>query len=157
AGGSKVRFQPISGTILAVANKNVINILDFNNSTVVECLQGHVKDICSICWDVSGYWIASASEDEVRIWSLMMYGYRQCVYHYPSNGKKFTSIIFHPRYHNVLVIGSSQGMELLIIDVGGLLIKHVSDLPTTGLAACMQNEFIASTTTGIDSVVNKWK
>ncbi|KAK2389844.1 protein argonaute [Trifolium repens] len=39
-------------------------------------VQGHVKDICSICWDSSGQWIASASEDDVRVWSLMMD--RQC-------------------------------------------------------------------------------
>ncbi|WJX33923.1 hypothetical protein P8452_22086 [Trifolium repens] len=29
-------------------------------------VQGHVKDICSICWDSSGQWIASASEDDVH-------------------------------------------------------------------------------------------
>ncbi|KAK2382916.1 transcriptional corepressor LEUNIG [Trifolium repens] len=40
AGGSKVRFQPRSGMILAVANQNVINLIDFKNSTVVlRCLQ----------------------------------------------------------------------------------------------------------------------
>jgi hypothetical protein len=50
-----------------------------------------------------------------------------------------------------------QGIETFVIEVGGLLTKHVSDLPTTGLAACAQNEFIASTTTSNDSVVNIWK
>jgi hypothetical protein len=48
-------------------------------------------------------------------------------------------------------------MELLIFEVGQVLNKRISDLPTTGLAACMQNGLIASTTTGNDSVVNIWK
>ncbi|PNX91873.1 transcriptional corepressor LEUNIG-like protein, partial [Trifolium pratense] len=154
--GSIVRFQPGSGTLLAVANKNVLNILDFENSTVVKRFQGHVENICSICWDVTGNWIASASEDEVRVWSLVM----DEPYVWLSDGKKLKSIIFHPRYHNVLVIGSSKGMDLLLLDIDvGLRMKQVYNLPTIGLAACAQNEYIASTTstTSNDSVVNIWK
>ncbi|KAK2382913.1 transcriptional corepressor LEUNIG [Trifolium repens] len=155
AGGSQVRFQPGLGKLLAVANKNVINIISSKTFNLMKILQGHVKDICSICWDSSGQWIASASEDDVCVWSLMMDG--QCLYQYSSKGKRFKSIIFHPRYRNVLVIGSLQCMELLIFEVGQVLNKRISDLPTTGLAACMQNGLIASTTTGNDSVVNIWK
>ncbi|WJX46092.1 hypothetical protein P8452_32924 [Trifolium repens] len=156
AGGSQVRFQPGLGKFLAVANKNVINIISYQTFNLLKILQGHVKDICSICWDSSGQWIASASEDEVCVWSLMMDG--QCLYQYSLKGKRFIkSIIFHPRYRNVLVIGSLQCMELLIFEVGQELNKCISDLPTTGLAACMQNGLIASTTTGNDSVVNIWK
>ncbi|CAJ2678616.1 unnamed protein product [Trifolium pratense] len=151
AGGSQVRFQPGHGKLLAVANKNVINIISVKTFNLLKILQGHVKDIYSICWDSRGQWIASASEDEVCIWSLMMDG--ECLYQYSATGKKFKCIIFHPRYRNVLVIGSLQCMELLIFEVGQVLNKRISDLPTTGLADCMQNGLIASTTTSNDSVL----
>jgi len=39
AGVGQVRFQPVSGMLLAVANQNVINLLDFKIFTVVKCLQ----------------------------------------------------------------------------------------------------------------------
>ncbi|MCH92564.1 transcriptional corepressor LEUNIG-like, partial [Trifolium medium] len=106
AGVSIVRFQPGSGMLLAVANQNVINILDFQTFIVQNCLRGHVKYICSLCWDVTGQTIASVSEDGLRVWSLSMGG--QCLYHYPSKGKMFKSVIFHPRYRNVLVVGGFQ-------------------------------------------------
>ncbi|GAU32532.1 hypothetical protein TSUD_64270 [Trifolium subterraneum] len=64
-------------------------------------------------------------------------------------------------YHTVKLWDTDGGMDLLllVIDVRGIRIKHVSDLPTTGLAACVQKQYIASTTTtdSNDSVVNIWK
>jgi len=50
--------------------------------------------------------IASVSEDDVRVWSVFMKG--KSIYEYPSNGKRFQSVIFHLRYPNVLVIGGFQ-------------------------------------------------
>jgi len=49
--------------------------------------------------------IASVSEDDVYVWSVFM---KESIYEYPSNGKRFQSVIFHPRYPNVLVIGGFQ-------------------------------------------------
>jgi hypothetical protein len=50
--------------------------------------------------------IASTSEDDIRVWSVFDGG--QCIHEYPSDGKRFQSVIFHPRYHSVLVIGGYQ-------------------------------------------------
>lgn len=50
--------------------------------------------------------IASVSEDGVRVWTLSMDG--QCLCEYPSKDKMFMSVIFHPRYRNVLVVGGFQ-------------------------------------------------
>ncbi|CAJ2678614.1 unnamed protein product [Trifolium pratense] len=156
AGVRIVRFQPGSGMLLAVANQNVINILDFQTFTVQNCLRGHVKYICSLCWDVTGQTIASVSEDGLRVWSLSMGG--QCLYHYPSEGKIFQSVIFHPRYRNVLVVGGFQCMELLILECNGQIhCIHSSGISITGLAACTQNEIFASTSNDFLPVVNIWK
>ncbi|MCH90890.1 transcriptional corepressor LEUNIG-like, partial [Trifolium medium] len=156
AGVSIVRFQPGSGMLLAVANQNVINILDFQTFIVQNCLRGHVKYICSLCWDVTGQTIASVSEDGLRVWSLSMGG--QCLYHYPSKGKMFKSVIFHPRYRNVLVVGGFQCMELLILECNGQIHSiHSSSISITGLAACTQNEIFASTSNEFLPVVNIWK
>ncbi|KAK2436639.1 transcriptional corepressor LEUNIG [Trifolium repens] len=105
-GGSLVRFQPGSWDFLAVAKQNVITIIDWHALRVVNSLQGHVKDINSICWDVTGKRIASTSEDDVRVWSVFNGG--ECIHEYRSDWKKLQSVIFHPRYHSVLVIGGYQ-------------------------------------------------
>jgi len=47
--------------------------------------------------------IASISEDDVRVWSD-----GQCIFEYQSDGKRFQSIIFHPRYPDVLVVAGYQ-------------------------------------------------
>ncbi|RHN62409.1 putative transcription factor WD40-like family [Medicago truncatula] len=94
--GSLVRFQPGSGKLLAVANQNVITILEYPSLVFTNSLQGHVKNICSLCWDVTRQTIASVSEDCVSVWSLSM------------DGKRFQSVIFHPRHRNVLVVSGFQ-------------------------------------------------
>ncbi|PNX96585.1 transcriptional corepressor LEUNIG-like protein, partial [Trifolium pratense] len=155
-GGSIVRFQPGSGTLLAVAKRNVITILDSKSMGVKYRLQGHTKNIRSLCWSASGKTIASVSDDDVRVWSLSLDG--QCTYEYPSKGNMFASVVFHPRHRNVLVVGGFQWMELLILENGQ--IRCISAFSSRcgksvpGLAACTENESIATTH---KSVVNIWK
>ncbi|RHN62408.1 putative transcription factor WD40-like family [Medicago truncatula] len=151
-GGRQVRFQPGSGTFLAVANQNVITIFNTQDLSVFHKFQGHVKEIKSICWDATGNMIASVSEDDVRVLSVFM---KESIYEYPSNGKRFQSVIFHPRYPNVLVIGCFQCLELLILENGQTHSStHASDLSITGLAVA-QNETITSASD--DSVVKIWR
>ncbi|XP_024636470.2 transcriptional corepressor LEUNIG [Medicago truncatula] len=96
--------------------------------------------------------IASVSEDDVRVLSVFM---KESIYEYPSNGKRFQSVIFHPRYPNVLVIGCFQCLELLILENGQTHSStHASDLSITGLAVA-QNETITSASD--DSVVKIWR
>ncbi|KEH31044.1 WD domain, G-beta repeat protein [Medicago truncatula] len=157
-GGCPVRFQPGSGKLLAVANQNVVTILEFPSLAVKYRLQGgHVTYVCSLCWDITGQTIASVSEDCVCVWSLSMGG--QCFFKYPSNGNNFQSVIFHPQYRNVLVVGGFQGMELLTLGYGQIHRFRASNLSFTGLAACTGVEFIALsfTSNASESVVNIWK
>ncbi|WJX46075.1 hypothetical protein P8452_32909 [Trifolium repens] len=154
AGGQQIRFQPVVGKFLAVANRNVITILDIQTWHVQNRFQGHNKEICSICWDAQGQMIASVTEDCARVWSLALPG--QYLYEYQSNGKRFRSIIFHPRYRNVLLIGGYENMELWIPETGQVyLIPAHTNATVTGLAACTQNEFIASCSS--DCTVKIWK
>lgn len=46
--------------------------------------------------------IASVSEDSARVWSTVVSGH--CLYTLASDNK-LQSIVFHPRYQNVLIIG----------------------------------------------------
>ncbi|XP_025819639.1 transcriptional corepressor LEUNIG-like [Panicum hallii] len=66
-----LRFQPRRGKYLATASEKAVFILDGETQIVRRSpLQGHSKDIQSLCWDSPGDYLASVSEDSVRIWSF---------------------------------------------------------------------------------------
>ncbi|KAL5975636.1 hypothetical protein ACLOJK_019962, partial [Asimina triloba] len=69
-GTSQMRFQPRLGRYLAAAAENVVSILDVETQACRHFLQGHTKLVHSVCWDPSGDYVASVSEDSVRVWSL---------------------------------------------------------------------------------------
>ncbi|KAJ8564507.1 hypothetical protein K7X08_000967 [Anisodus acutangulus] len=109
-GGSRqVRFQPQLGNFLAGSTGNIINIFDVETNSIRKTLQRHVKDVRSICWDMSGNYMASVCEDSARIWSVSE---GKCIHELHSSGNKFQSCTFHPRYAQVLVIGSDEFLEL---------------------------------------------
>ncbi|KAL5064160.1 hypothetical protein RYX36_025897 [Vicia faba] len=153
-GGSVVRVQPVYGSLLAVANGNGITILDYHNLLVAKKLEGHVKAITSMCWDDTGKMIASVSEDEARVWSV---NEGQCIHNCAFNGKKFQSVIFHPRYHMTLVVGGHQCLLLLNFeDMMQYSTSAATKLSITGLAATKaQSQFIVSASD--DSLVKIWK
>uniref|UniRef100_F6HD93 Transcriptional corepressor LEUNIG n=1 Tax=Vitis vinifera TaxID=29760 RepID=F6HD93_VITVI len=66
----QVRFQPRVGKLLATAVGNGINIIDVETDTLQAHLKGHTKDVRAICWDTSGKYVASISEDSARVCSL---------------------------------------------------------------------------------------
>ncbi|CAN4078916.1 unnamed protein product [Withania somnifera] len=109
-GGSRqVKFQPRVGDFLASSTGNIINIFDVETNNIQRKLRGHIKDIRSICWDMSGNYLASVSEDSARIWSVSE---GKCLHELCSSGNKFQSCTFHPRHAQVLVIGSLEFLEL---------------------------------------------
>ncbi|XP_043687456.1 transcriptional corepressor LEUNIG_HOMOLOG-like [Telopea speciosissima] len=109
-GMAQVRFQPQVGQLLAAASGNTINIHDVETGSVRFNLKGHIKEVQSICWDTSGKYIASVSEDRIRVWSALSGG--EFAYELCSSDNKFQSCIFHPRYSLLLVIGGYQSLEL---------------------------------------------
>ncbi|XVE51362.1 hypothetical protein DITRI_Ditri02bG0034100 [Diplodiscus trichospermus] len=105
----QVRFQPRLGNLIATASGNVVNTVDVETNKPQFCLKGHNKDVLSICWDPSGKYIASISEDSARVWSVSG---GECLHELRSTGNKFQSCTFHPGYSQLLVIGGYQSLEI---------------------------------------------
>lgn len=84
-------------------------------ATIVICglrLQGHTKPVDSICWDPTGDFVASVSEDSVRVWTLGSGSEGELVHELSCNGSKFHSCVFHPTYPSLLVIGCYQASDV---------------------------------------------
>ncbi|GAB2233493.1 hypothetical protein Drorol1_Dr00002716 [Drosera rotundifolia] len=111
-GTTQMRFQPRHGRYLAAAAENLISILDVETQACQHKLQGHTKAIHSVCWDPSGDFLASVSEDSVRVWTLGSGSEGECVHELSCNGNKFYSCAFHPAYPSLLVIGCYQSLDL---------------------------------------------
>ena len=67
-----------------------------------------------MCWDPSGEYLASVSEDSVRVWTLGTGSEGECVHELSCNGNKFHSCVFHPTYSSLLVIGCYQASLCLL-------------------------------------------
>ncbi|KAJ9180080.1 hypothetical protein P3X46_008368 [Hevea brasiliensis] len=111
-GTSHIKFQPRLGRYLAAAEDNAVSILDVETQARQDLLQGHVKPIQFLCWDPSGEYIASVSEDAIRLWKLGSGGEGECIQELISNGCKFHSCVFHPANSSLLIIGCDQSLEL---------------------------------------------
>lgn len=75
--------------------------------------QGHSTEVHSVCWDVNGDYLASVSQETVRVWSLTT---GDCIHELSSSGNKFHSCVFHPSYSTLLVIGGYQVIFALWCD-----------------------------------------
>ncbi|KAF0933420.1 hypothetical protein E2562_018524 [Oryza meyeriana var. granulata] len=104
-GTAQVRFQPNSGQFLAAAAETMVAIFDVETYGKKYTLQGHNTDVQSVCWDSSGEYLASVSQDLVKVWSISS---GECIHEVSSNGNKFHSCVFHPGYPNLLIIGGYQ-------------------------------------------------
>ncbi|BFG18787.1 hypothetical protein CerSpe_050610 [Prunus speciosa] len=129
-GTAQMRFQPRHGRFHAAAD-NVVSILDVETQAcrsslqisltfcfiiIVHLIIGHTKPVHSVCWDPSGKFLASVSEDSVRVWTLLGSGGEgECVHELSCNGSKFHSCVFHPTYTSLLVIGCYQASQFCII------------------------------------------
>ncbi|KAF8388396.1 hypothetical protein HHK36_027063 [Tetracentron sinense] len=90
---------------MAAAEDNVVSIFDVETDRKIHSLLGHSKEVHSVCWDTNGDYLASVSQDSVRVWSLSS---GECTRELSSNGNKFHSCVFHPSYPTLLVIGGYQ-------------------------------------------------
>ncbi|XP_076916000.1 transcriptional corepressor LEUNIG-like [Bidens hawaiensis] len=153
---SQVRFQPRHGRFLAAAAENIVSILDVETQASRHTLQGHTKPIHSICWDPSGEYLASVSEDSVRVWSLMSANEGDCVHELSCNGNKFNSCVFHPSYANsLLVIGCYQSLELWNMPENKTMTLAAHEGLIAGLALSTATGLVASASH--DKIVKLWK
>eukprot|EP00897_Mesotaenium_endlicherianum_P000686 jgi/Mesen1/10618/ME000089S10078 len=145
---TQIRFQPRTGRLLAAAAENVVSIIDVDSETPVHYLQRHTKPVHSVCWDATGDYVASVSEDSVRVWSLGPGSDGECVHELNSSGNKFHSCIFHPKYPSLLVIGCYQSLELwnmvenksMTVQAHDGLIAALAQSPATGLVASASHD-----------------
>lgn len=142
---AQVRFQPRIGQFLAAASDSVVNIFDLEKDRITRTLQGHSKEIHCVCWDTKGDFLASVSQDCVKVWSLTS---GDCIHELNSNGNKFHSCVFHPSYPNLLVIGGYQSLELwniiedqtVTVQAHDGLIPALAQSPSTGMVASASHD-----------------
>jgi WD40 repeat protein len=154
-GTGQVRFQPRQGRYLAATADNVVSILDVETQACRHTLQGHTKAIKSICWDPSGEFLASVSEDSVRVWSMGSGREGECMHELSCNGQKFNSCVFHPTYSLLLVIGCYQSLELWNMSENKTMTLSAHDGLITGLATSTVSGLVASASH--DKIVKLWK
>lgn len=78
-------------------------------------MQGHALSIQSVCWDFSGEFLASTSEDRVRVWKIGSGAQPDCIHELSFSGKEFRCCVFHPHYRSLLVIGCSQASSAVLL------------------------------------------
>ncbi|KAM2544548.1 hypothetical protein TB1_016219 [Malus domestica] len=141
-GTAQIRFEPRLGRFLAAAAENVVSILDVETQTCLYSLQGHTKPIHSVCWDPSGEFLASVSEDSVRVWTLGAGGEGECVHELSCNGNKFHSCVFHPTYTSLLSLELWNMTEnkTMTLSAHEGLIAALSVSTVTGLVASASHD-----------------
>ncbi|KDP39380.1 hypothetical protein JCGZ_01137 [Jatropha curcas] len=144
-GTAQVRFQPRIGHLLAAAAENTVSIFDVEADRQTHSLQGHPTEVHSVCWDVNGDYLASVSQESVRVWSLAS---GECIHELSSSGNKFHSCVFHPSYSTLLVIGGYQSLELwnmaenkcMTIPAHECVISALAQSPLTGMVASASHD-----------------
>ncbi|KAK6255158.1 hypothetical protein SCA6_016463 [Theobroma cacao] len=139
-GSTNVRFQPRIGQLLAAAAENVVSIFDVEAERRIHLLQGHSSEVHSVCWDTNGDFLASVSQESVRVWSLAS---GECIHELNSSGNKFQSCVFHPGFPALLVVGGYQSLELwntaenkcLTITAHECVISALAQSQVTGMVA----------------------
>uniref|UniRef100_A0A5B7BII1 Putative transcriptional corepressor LEUNIG-like n=1 Tax=Davidia involucrata TaxID=16924 RepID=A0A5B7BII1_DAVIN len=154
-GTAHVRFQPRLGRYLAAAQENVISILDAETQACCHSLQGHVKPVHTVCWDPSGEFLATVSEDSVRVWNLGLGSEGEFIHELRCTGNKFHSCVFHPVYSSLLVIGCYQSLELWNMHEKKTMTLPAHEVLIASLAASSVTQLVASA--GHDKIVKLWK
>jgi len=139
-GSAQVRFQPRIGQLLAAAAENVVSIFDVETDRQTLSLRGHSSTVHSVCWDANGEFLASVSQESVRLWSVAT---GDCIHELSSSGNAFHSCVFHPSYSSLLVIGGYQSLELwntavnkcMTIPAHECVISALAQSPATGMVA----------------------
>ncbi|KAB2090113.1 hypothetical protein ES319_A03G103900v1 [Gossypium barbadense] len=151
-GSTNVRFQPRTGQFLAAAADNVVSIFDIETDRRTQLLQGHNTEVHSLCWDANGDFLASVSQESVRLWSLSS---GECINELSSSGNKFHSCVFHPNFPALLVIGGYQSLELWNTAENKCLTISAHDCVISALAQSQATGMVASAS--YDKSVKIWK
>ncbi|XP_006643822.1 transcriptional corepressor LEUNIG-like [Oryza brachyantha] len=153
-GSSQLRFQPRLGGYLAAASENAVSILDVETQACVRRFEGHSNHVDSVCWDSTGHYVVSVSEDTVKVWSMNAGSDDRCVQELNCSGSKFHSCAFHPSYPSLLIIGCYQSLELWDMSENRTMTLAAHDSLITALASSSSG-LVASTSH--DKFLKLWK
>ncbi|XWS26919.1 hypothetical protein CRYUN_Cryun26dG0071500 [Craigia yunnanensis] len=154
-GATQMRFQPCAGRFLAAAADNSVSILDVEAQVCTAKLQGHKNAVHSVCWDPTGEFVASVSDDLVRVWTVGSGGKGECVHELNCTGNKFNTCVFHPTYPSLLVIGCYETLELWNMIENKTLTLHAHEKLVSALAVSNVTGMVASASH--DKCVKLWK
>ncbi|XP_006338175.1 transcriptional corepressor LEUNIG-like isoform X1 [Solanum tuberosum] len=151
---TQVRFQPNLGKYLAAADADGVLLIDVETTQICTYpLKGHISIIRGICWSSSGEYLASLSEDMVKVWKIGSSGEQECMNERSVTGKRFRCCTFHPCYPSVLVVGSDQCLEFWHMAENKMMI--VLEEPVNSLAASRPTGVVASATD--NNLIRLWK
>ncbi|GAU19067.1 hypothetical protein TSUD_194040 [Trifolium subterraneum] len=148
-GVTLVRFQPGLGKLLAAVVNNLILILDAETLRCKSKLQGHEIPVHSLCWHSSGDYLASVSDDMVKIWAVGSDNSGVCIQSLNAQGTddKFKTCVFHP-ICSVLIIGCNESLMLwnfidrqkMTVPAHDNLVSALAVSDVTGLVASVSHD-----------------
>uniref|UniRef100_A0A7N0TBV3 Transcriptional corepressor LEUNIG n=1 Tax=Kalanchoe fedtschenkoi TaxID=63787 RepID=A0A7N0TBV3_KALFE len=150
-----VRFQPRHGRFFAGISEDSVSIIDAETQAIRLKLQGHKKPVRCLCWDFSGEYLATVSEDMARVWSFAPRGNGECIHELSSTRSDFRSCTFHPTYSFLLVIGGNQMLELWNMVENKMMTIPAHEEDICALAASSMSGVVASASS--DGLVKLWK
>ncbi|KAI4335796.1 hypothetical protein L6164_014406 [Bauhinia variegata] len=153
-GASHMRFQPCFGRLLAAAVDNLVSILDVETLVCRFKLQGHKNLVRSVCWDSSGEYLSSVSDDSVRVWKIGSGGKGECIHDMNASGNKFNTSVFHPSYP-LLIIGCYDTLELWNFSENKTTTLRAHDKLVSSLAVSNATGLVASASH--DKRIKFWK
>ncbi|XP_022929684.1 transcriptional corepressor LEUNIG-like isoform X1 [Cucurbita moschata] len=154
-GTGQLRFQPRLGRYFAAAVDNIVSIFDVETQARLHSFQGHTKTVNSLCWDPSGEFLASVSEDSVRVWTLASGNEGESIHDLSCSGNKFHSCVFHPIQSSLLVIGCYQSLELWNTTENKTMFVSAHEGLISSLAGSTASGLVASASH--DKFIKLWK
>ncbi|KAK6945018.1 LIS1 homology motif [Dillenia turbinata] len=141
-GTNRVRFQPHLGRCLAASAGTCVSIFDVETHTPRVILKGHTSEVHSVCWHPSGEYLASVSDELVRVWKVGAQGEGKCVQELTFSGNKFYSCAFHPTHSTLLnlEIWDMTKSKIMSIAAHDHLISELAVSDVTGLVASASHD-----------------
>ncbi|KAB2636552.1 transcriptional corepressor LEUNIG-like [Pyrus ussuriensis x Pyrus communis] len=146
-------FHPKKTDLFCFCDRD--NVIQYWNTNPLSCTRsskGHSDMVNYICWHANGEYLASVSQNLVKIWSLSS---GECIQELSSDGNQFHSCVFHSSYSTILIIGGISFLELwnmaenktMTVAAHKNIILALAQSPYTGMVVSASH----------DSSVKLWK
>ena len=68
-----------------------------------------------MCWDPSGEYLASTSDDVAKVWKFGSGSKGDCIHELNCNGNTFHTCVFRPTDTSILIIGSHEVSQCYLV------------------------------------------